>query len=278
MRGPYAIDPAAFSPGSCIAYPPTRGDRHVTVFLDAGHGGRDPGGVGHTSSGQAIAEAPINLAVTDDARRLLSAAGFRVVVSRTRNSSVVRLSPADVSGQELSLLGAHADVVARDVCANKAHANVLIGIYMDAGGANEAGAITGYDPDRRFGAKNLKLADLLQRDVLAAMNAQGWQIPDGGVKSDIGLGSTSGSGSGLAAEAAAYGHLLLLGPAAPGYFSTPSEMPGAVIEPLFITDPFEGSLAVNAHAQQVIARGITQAVTRYFSRPRRRTPRHNAGS
>jgi len=31
---------------------------------------------------------------------------------------------------------------------------------------------------------------------------------------------------GIAAEAADYNHLLLLGPADPGYFSTPSQMPG----------------------------------------------------
>lgn len=34
-----AIDPKLFSPGSCMSCPPTRGDQHETVFLDAGHGG-----------------------------------------------------------------------------------------------------------------------------------------------------------------------------------------------------------------------------------------------
>ena len=38
------IDPAYFSPGACVAFPPTMGNRHLTVFLDAGHGGPDPGG------------------------------------------------------------------------------------------------------------------------------------------------------------------------------------------------------------------------------------------
>ena len=53
--------------------------------------------------------------------------------------------------------------------------------------------------------------------------------------SDVSLG-----GPALSEAAAAYGHLLLLGPAMAGYFATPSQMPGALIEPLFITDPFEG--------------------------------------
>jgi hypothetical protein len=40
----------------------------------------------------------------------------------------------------------------------------------------------------------------------------------------------------LSSKAASYGHLLLLGPADRGVFSRPSEMPRALIEPLFIAD------------------------------------------
>src|ERR1039458_2426908 len=52
-----AIDAKYFEPGACVEYPPTSGDRHLTVFLDAGHGGIDPGGVGETQSGQTVEEA-----------------------------------------------------------------------------------------------------------------------------------------------------------------------------------------------------------------------------
>ena len=38
-----AIDSKYFEPGSCVEFDPTSGDRHLTVFLDAGHGGIDPG-------------------------------------------------------------------------------------------------------------------------------------------------------------------------------------------------------------------------------------------
>ena len=96
--------------------------------------------------------------------------------------------------------------------------------------------------------------------MLAALNAHGWAIPDDGVVSDVSLG-----GPALSAAAAAYGHLLLLGPAKPGYFDTASQMPGALIEPLFITDPFEGSIAASAAGQQAIAAGLDRAVTQYFA-------------
>jgi N-acetylmuramoyl-L-alanine amidase len=241
-----------------VAFSPTAAPRHAIVFLDAGHGGRDPGAVGSTRSGQTIYEADEALVVALDTTAILRGAGFEVVVSRTRNTSVMQLGRDDVSGRLLTVDGSHEDVLARDVCANDAHANVLVGIYFDAGAPSSAGAVTGYDAVRPFAAENLRLARLLQADVLAAMNTQGWAIPNEGVKSDVGLGSA------LSSRALAYGHLVLLGPADPGYVSNPSRMPGALIEPLFITDPFEGSIAASRHGQEVIAGGLAKAIEQYF--------------
>ena len=184
---------------------------------------------------------------------------------------MVKLDPADTDGQLLSLQGSHDDVVARDHCANLAKADALIGIYMDAGGApQDAGSVTVYDADRQFSQQNVTLAGLLQTDVLAAMNAQGWQIPNDGSQPDSGFGSSVGDplAGGLAAQAADYNHLLLLGPAMAGYFDSPSQMPGAVIEPLYLTDPFEGSIAASSADRQVIARGIASAVERFLAPPK----------
>ena len=254
-----AIDRSYFSPGACVAFPPVTGNRHLTVFLDAGHGGPDPGAAGITRTGQVIDEADETLPVVLDATAILRRAGFRVVVSRTGPTSVLRLGPGDVSGQLLTVTGSHDDVAARDVCADLAHANVLVGIYFNSGAADNAGCVTAYDPARPFAAANRRLAGLVQSAVLAAMNARGWQIPDGGVQPDQGLGSS------LTPADVAYGHLLLLGPAEKGYFSTPSTMPGALVEPLFITDPFEGSIAASSRGQQVIAAGLARAIEQYFA-------------
>ncbi len=261
------VDSAAFAAGACEEFKPTAGDRGQTVFLDAGHGGSDPGGVGTSESGSTIYEADETLPVELDAMALLRARGFTVVVSRTGNSSVDRLGTGDVVDGVLSLQGVHDDVAARDVCANDAKANLLVGIYFDAGSPQENGSLTAYDAARTFSAANLRLARLLQGDVLAAMNAQGWSIPDDGVLTDTGLGSSVGdpAGGGLAAASADYDHLMLIGPAAAGYFSTPSEMPGAVIEPLYITDPYEGSIAASGQGQRVMAQGIATAVEQYVA-------------
>jgi N-acetylmuramoyl-L-alanine amidase len=266
--GTRPVDAARFAPGACQELAPTRGDTHTTVFVDAGHGGLDPGGVGHTQSGAEVDEAHTTLPVELDAAGLLRAAGFTVVVSRTGDTTVARIPDSEIINGSLDLQASHDDVAARDRCANEAGAALLVGIYFDAGASSTAaGSVTGYDTARSFSADNQRFATLLQHDVIGAMNAKGWGVPDEGAIPDSGLGSvapTTGS-SGLASAAASYNHLLELGPAQPGFFTTPSRMPGAVIEPLFLTDPFEGSLAASATGQRTIAGGLAQAVEQYFA-------------
>jgi N-acetylmuramoyl-L-alanine amidase len=257
-RSGVSVDPAYFSPGACRLFAPLHGNRGLTVFLDAGHGGPDSGAAGVTSSGRTIVEARETLPVVMDATMLLRSDGFTVVVSRTDDGPVARLGPGDTSGRVLTADGVRDDVAARDVCADRTHASALVGVY-DNSGAGGAGCITAYDPARSFAAANRRLARLVQSDVLGAMNSRGWDIPDAGVASDTELGSA------VTATDAAYGHLILLGPAQRGYFTTPSLMPGALIEPLFITDPFEASIAASSRGQHVIATGLAHAIEQYFA-------------
>jgi N-acetylmuramoyl-L-alanine amidase len=253
------VAPPRFARGACVAYPPSSGNLGRTVYLDAGHGGPDPGAVGVTRRGATIEEARLTLPVVLDATTLLRAAGYEVVDSRTRDSSVVRLRRGYVDGGIFTLRGKHADLVARDDCADIARASIVIGVYFNAGPAQDAGSLTLYDAARPFWRASRRLARLVQRDVLRTLGSAHRRVPDDGVHSDVGYGH------GLTSADDAYGHLVLLGPAKKGYLSTPTTMPGALIEPLFITDSAEGSIAASAAGQQAIARGLLRAVEQYFA-------------
>lgn len=254
---PPALDPTAFAPGSCMALEPTSGDLHHTVFLDAGHGGPDPGTAsGTTQSGQQVNEKTLTLPVVLDAAQLLRAQGYRVVLSRTGDSSVARLTPADLNGAVLTTAGEHADLIARVSCANLSGASALVSVHFDAyPDPGVGGASTLYDTARSFSSANQTLATTLQQDIITGLRAGGWSVPDRGIVSD----STAGGGE-ITAAGTAYGHLDLLGPVDPGYVDNPTTMPGALVEPLFLSNPTEATIAVNPAAQQAIAAGIADAI------------------
>jgi N-acetylmuramoyl-L-alanine amidase len=255
------LDPEAFATGSCVALAPASGDRHKTVFLDAGHGGPDPGtATGTTAAGQTVEEKTVTLVVGLDTAQLLRAQGYRVVLSRTADGSVARLTSADLHGALLTTAGDHADLIARVTCANLADADALVSIHFDSyPDPGVGGATSLYDVVRPFSSANQALAGALQHDIVTSFMARGWQIADRGITND----STAGGGE-ITAAGTAYGHLDLLGPNDPGYVDHPTTMPGALVEPLFLSNPAEAAVALNPAGQHAIATGIADAVNQFL--------------
>ncbi len=250
-----------FSSGACLAFPPLHGNRHHTVFVDAGHGGPDSGTQGTTSGGTTVLEKNLTLASAHALLVLLQADGYRVVMSRISDTSVVRPSPADISQGTYTIAGDHADITARIACANAAHADVLVALHYDGFGDPTVGGVETIDDSARpFRGANQRLASLVQENVVHSLQAAGWNVPDRGVVDDSG-----GSTPGLTPQANAYVHLLELGPAAPGWLAQPSVMPGVLIEPLFVTDPTEADIAVSRAGQETIARGIAAGINAFFA-------------
>jgi N-acetylmuramoyl-L-alanine amidase len=252
---------AGTAPGTCLAFAPLSGDRHKTVFLDPGHGGIDVGTAGTTSAGSTIDEKGQTLAVGLDLLAILRGEGYRVVMSRIDDRLLIHPTTGAQSGGVLSLTEEHEDTEARIVCANAAHADVLVSIHFNAFGDPAVnGAETFYDAARPFSAANRRLAGLVQRAILAQLHALGWAVPDRGVTKDSVAGIPA-----LSAKAAAYPHLLELGPAAAGWLAHPSTMPGILVEPLFLTHPAEADVAVSKAGRQAIARGIADALNTFFT-------------
>lgn len=243
--------PGGFAPGACVSFEPIGADLHHTVFVDAGHGGPDPGAIGGE-----VQEKTLTLAVALQLRDMLRSDGFRVVLSRTADSSVAQLAASQVRQGAVTNSGVHLDTLARIACANASGADALVSIHFNAfGDPSVGGAETFYDDVRSFAAGNRSLAVLVQAALIASYARAGWTVEDRGIHSDAATGT-----SGLTASADAYGRLMELGPASQGWNDKPSLMPGVVIEPCFVSDPVELRIASSSEGQRAIAAGIEQAL------------------
>src|SRR5699024_7732402 len=117
-----------------------------------------------------------------------------------------------------------------NIC-NANDADILVSLHLN--GYDDPGA-HGYEVlytgDREFGDRNLDLATAIYREIGSAYREAGFETQARGTKDD----------KNLDAETHEFGseqHLVLTGPAVknPDYTIVPSNMPGVIIEPVFIT-------------------------------------------
>lgn len=254
VAAPAQIALPGLETGACMSLPPTGPGSGQTVFIDPGHGGLDPGVVG--AGAHPVLEKDATLAVALQLSGLLRGDGYRVVMARTTDSTVVKLSASDSVLGSLTASAEHRDLVARAACANAAGASVLLSIHINAfDDPSVGGTETYYDAARPWSASNRLLAADLQSAVVAELGTS-----DRGIWTDDQLAAPT-----LTKSAAAYGHLIELGPASTGWVDNPSQMPGALIEPLFISNPNEAQIAGGAPGQQRIASALESGVVKFLT-------------
>jgi N-acetylmuramoyl-L-alanine amidase len=241
--------------GACMSFAPALGQGSKTVFIDPGHGGLDPGVVGE-SRGQTVLEKDVALVVGMRLAALLQGDGYRVVLARTKDTSVASLAAADLVSGSLTASAEHRDLVTRAACANAANASVLLSIHFDAfGDPSVGGTETFYDGARSFAGESKRLASDVQRALVSALGTN-----DRGIWTDDQLVAPT-----LTSSGSTYGHLIELGPPEPGYVDDPSKMPGVLVEPLFLTNEGEARLASRASGQQRIASALKDATEKYLA-------------
>lgn len=241
--------------GACMTLPPTHAGSGQTVFIDPGHGGLDPGVVGG-SGGRHVLEKDATLAVASRLSDLLRADGYRVAMARTQDTTVIKLAGTDSVMGSLVASAEHRDLAARAACANATGAAVLLSIHFDAfSDPSVGGTETFYDSARTFAAENRRLAIAVQAALVAALGTA-----DRGVWTDDQLAAPT-----LTSSGSTYGHLIELGPQASGWVNEPSQMPGALAEPLFLTNPREARLAGDPTGQQQIAAALEAGLVKFLT-------------
>ncbi len=253
---PAGSEALPLAPGACQALAPTGRGRGRTVFVDAGHGGPDPGVVGRTASGTQVRESVVALAVASELGRQLRADGYRVVLSRTGDTSVLRFGEGEVEAGRLNAAQVRRDLQARVRCANAAGAAALVSIHFNGyGDPTVGGSQTFYDAVRPFAEQNARLARALQTALVARLGRE-----DRGILTDDALDAPT-----ISERAGDYGHLVVLGPAQPGWLDQGTSVPGALVEPLFLTAPADASLAASSAGQRRVAGALAAGLEAFLN-------------
>jgi N-acetylmuramoyl-L-alanine amidase len=241
----------ALASGACQQLAPTGHARGQTVFIDAGHGGPDPGVIGSTPAGAAVKESAAALAVAKAMAGRLRGDGYRVVLSRSADTSVRAFADGGMSADQV-----RQDLESRVHCANGSGAAALVSVHFNGFDSSSAqGSQTIYDDVRPFAAQSERLARNLQASLVSKLH-----LNDRGVVTDDQLDAAT-----LSDRAASYGHLILLGPAEPGWVDRGTTMPGALVEPMFLTNPDEARLASSSSGQRQIADALVSGIENYLS-------------
>lgn len=137
------------------------------ICIDPGHGGSDVGAVGHMGNKE-IYEKDITLSIAKPLRDMLTAAGARVVMTRSTDK--------DVYGPYAN---ATAELQARCDIANEAHADAFISIHIDSIGNPEIDGTTTY-----YYAGSQNRNTLLYAQIMHQATLEGLNMPDRGVRAN----------------------------------------------------------------------------------------------
>lgn len=237
--------------------------RVPVVVLDPGHAVDESGAAAH-----GVVEKESNLDMAVRIATLLRARGVEAIL--TREADVRATPPGDQPTRAQGFSGTRNDLQARIDLANAAKADVFVSLHSNgAGDPSIRGYEVYYNAQRPFAAANHALARALLDGVTAAMGAEGYPATARGVIDDTCLKAFQGRCF----------PLFVLGPPrvtdrdevyrrggtpealgfAPGQQSITTratEMPGALVELLFISSPEDAALLRDEGARNAMARGV----------------------
>lgn len=225
-------------------------DGRNIVCIDPGHGGEDLGNVRVENGRIVLQEKDIVLEHSLLLAERLREQGFEVVLTRETDTEV-NPSNEDVNGDgEVAPEGGSArtdqldDLQARVNICNLAAADLLVSVHYN-GAENEflSGYEVWFNDDREFSGRSQAFATFMHKALAEAYASAEYDAVDRG----IGIEDH-----------------VVTGPERPGEL-VPSEMPGAVIEGLFLSNDEDAAFIQTEIADEKLVGAYEQAINRYFS-------------
>jgi N-acetylmuramoyl-L-alanine amidase len=252
-----ALEPEPLSPsqvmvkpvpsfGPCQLPAPTRGaPGRPIIALDPGHGGTEIGSTARFGDGFTLAEKAANLQIGHRTAALLREAGFGVVMTRTADTQV-NVGRCDATGD--GRVGLDDDLQVRVDTANAAGAAVFVSIHNNGhSNRDQRGAEVYYSASHPLLDRNRHLASLLQSNIVASMRAAGYPVGDRGIRTDQSINR----------------RFFVLSPRA-GRVTRPIQMPAALGESLFLTNPADSAALRRPEIIDAIARGYVQGIRAFL--------------
>ena len=258
---PAVVVPAPRDPRPVAALPRVNGSRVVVV--DPGHGVEE---VGAAANG--VVEKHSNLDMALRVEAVLAAQGVRVALTRRADvrafAGEYQLGTFNVTRRDLQ---------ARIDLANESNADVFVSLHSNgAASSAERGIETYYNSTRPFADQSRSLATLVQASVIDEVAAAGYTVTDRGAKDDSCLRGFQGRCVPLfvlgPARVTNGAELVQRDPGA-GAVATSSratEMPGVLVELLFISSPADAALLQSEDVRNAMARGVARGVIEFLNR------------
>ena len=254
-------------PTSASTTPPAAADRPV-VCIDPGHGGPDDLGrvAPEGSPYYPATEAMLVLEHAWDLEAQLEQLGIDAVL--TRNDNVpVNAAGLDVNGDGRTIrddtrersYGVLDELQARINICNEAGADLLISLHVNGFDRPQSrGYETWYTQERAFGDQSYRFATLVYRNLKEELAAIGYVLPEAeerGVKRDTAIDDQR--------ERASFRHLVMTGPAVEGKIEA-SQMPGALVEALFLTNDGDAAVLTSPAGRNAVVTAYKRAIVAYF--------------
>lgn len=213
----------------------------ITIAIDAGHGGVDPGAVYG-----GVQEEDLNLDIALRLRDMLRAARVSVVITR-ETDTMVNDPPWDRNAD--GTINRYDNLAAKNDVANLARADLFVAIHNNASNCHcNSGTEVYHEPRRTWAAENLRWATLADRELVSELSrysTSAWPLRDGGVR-----------------EKEFYG----LRPYTADFVPRPTLMPAILGESLYMDRPAEVDLLKRPEVRNSIAVGYFNAIARYLSK------------
>lgn len=227
--------------------------RAPLVAIDAGHGAGDYG-ASSVTGGKRIVEKDLTLQVSLKLSDSLRAAGYRTLLTRPDDSWVNK----GVDRNADAKMDLADELQARVDLANEAGAAVFLSIHFNGSTDRTLrGTEVYYSPARPFAAENRRLAEAVLKATAASLSAADIASAPRGVKRDVALGG---------------GSLFVLGPTG-GRIARASNMPGALVEGLFISNPDDAALLASPGTIDALVRGYADGLAAFLGPPPKPLPK-----